>query len=170
MLACPQEDALETLAELLGASRISKLVSEQYRTVGEPAESRRTNELRKTLTERTALFLTERREYGKSELKHDADWIQTHCHVYEVRSIELVRVLTYGGKTKRHTQPSSACVKIAPRGSDIELYVSSDLDLDYYEASHGGSAGLEPHSADSSSPCPDRRGTVQSSGQVAARQ
>jgi hypothetical protein len=36
VLACPQEDALEALAESLGAPRISKLVTENYRTLGEP--------------------------------------------------------------------------------------------------------------------------------------
>lgn len=38
------------------------------------------------VAERTFLFLSERRQqYGKGELKHDAEWIQTHLQVFEVR-------------------------------------------------------------------------------------
>jgi hypothetical protein len=38
------------------------------------------------VVERTFLFLSERRQqYGKAELKHDAEWIQTHLQVFEVR-------------------------------------------------------------------------------------
>lgn len=49
VLACPQEDALEVLAEALGAHRISSLVSEHYRTAGEPDEgAKRAGELRRS--------------------------------------------------------------------------------------------------------------------------
>lgn len=96
------------------------------------------------VTERTVLFLTERREYGKSELKHDVEWVQTHLHVSEVRTIELVRVLSYAGKTKRHTQTASACVKTTPRGSDIDLFVATDLELDHYEVRTRPGSPLSP--------------------------
>jgi hypothetical protein len=49
ILACPQEDALEVLAEALGAHRISVLVSEHYRTTGEPDQgAKRAAELRRS--------------------------------------------------------------------------------------------------------------------------
>lgn len=104
--ACPQEDALEAFAESLGAPRISRLVTENYRTLGEPDQgSKRALELHRgkspqsmafhrpadaflilAVAERTFLFLSERRQqYGKGELKHDADWIQSHLQVFEVR-------------------------------------------------------------------------------------
>ena len=47
ILACPQEDGLEKLAESLGAKRLSQLVSERYSIVGEMSESRRTIDLRR---------------------------------------------------------------------------------------------------------------------------
>ncbi|GJN91725.1 hypothetical protein Rhopal_004748-T1 [Rhodotorula paludigena] len=132
ILACPQEDALEALAEQLGANRISRLITENYRTTGEPDVSKRAQELKRTISERTYLFLSERRHSygGKSELKHDPEWIQTHLLVSEVRSIELVRSLNSAQGLKRHTSAVSACAKLA---GDIHLFVSASLEVDYYE-------------------------------------
>lgn len=48
ILACPQESALEAIAESLGAKRLSKLVREDYRVIGEPGESSRSRELKKS--------------------------------------------------------------------------------------------------------------------------
>lgn len=48
ILACPQEDSIEAFAEALGASRISQLVTEHYRSIGEPdMGSKRAAELRR---------------------------------------------------------------------------------------------------------------------------
>ncbi|BGP12853.1 hypothetical protein JCM10213_005226 [Rhodosporidiobolus nylandii] len=134
ILACPQEDALEALAEQLGAHRISKLITEHYRTVGDPDISKRAQELKRTVGERTFLFLSERRQqYGKGELKHsEPDWIQKHLRVVEVRSIELVRTLRAPSGQKTNTTVASACAKAAPNG-DIELFVSSSIETDFYE-------------------------------------
>ncbi|BGO96619.1 hypothetical protein RTG_00437 [Rhodotorula toruloides ATCC 204091] len=133
ILACPQEDALENLAEQLGARRISGLMTENYHTSGEPDQSKRAQDLQRTVAERTSLFLSERRQqYGKGELKHDPDWIQKHLQVYEVRSIELVRTLKSPQGLKRHVAVASACAKTATNG-DIALYVSQTIEADYYE-------------------------------------
>ncbi|BGP21645.1 ubiquitin system component Cue [Rhodotorula toruloides] len=133
ILACPQEDALEILAEQLGARRISKLVTENYHTSGEPDKSKRAQDLQRTVAERTSLFLSERRQqYGKGELKHDPDWVQKHLEVLEVRSIELVRTLKSPQGLKKHVAVASACAKTAPNG-DITLYVSQTIEADYYE-------------------------------------
>lgn len=54
--ACPQEDALEALAESLGAPRISRLVTENYRTMGEPDQgSKRAVELHRGAPRRLRL-------------------------------------------------------------------------------------------------------------------
>lgn len=54
--ACPQEDALEALAESLGALRISRLVTENYRTIGEPDQgSKRAVELHRGAPRRPRL-------------------------------------------------------------------------------------------------------------------
>ncbi|GAA5897454.1 hypothetical protein JCM8208_003276 [Rhodotorula glutinis] len=134
ILACPQEDALEALAEQLGARRISRLITENYHTAGEAdSESRRAQEMRRTVAERTFLFLSERRQqYGKGELKHDPDWIQKHLVVLEVRSIELVRSLNSAQGLKRSTASASACAKLAPNG-DVHLYISQSIEVDFFE-------------------------------------
>ncbi|GAA6058557.1 hypothetical protein JCM10212_006996 [Sporobolomyces blumeae] len=138
VLACPQDDALEALAEQLGAHRISKLITEHYRTAGEPdAGAKRAGELRRTVAERTSLFLSERKQqYGKGELKHDPEWIQQHLAVYEVRSIELVRTLKSAQGVKRHSSVASACAQPGKTG-DVELFIAESLDVDFYEVALG---------------------------------
>ncbi|GAA5977366.1 hypothetical protein JCM5350_002442 [Sporobolomyces pararoseus] len=138
VLACPQEDALEVLAEALGAHRISGLVSEHYRTTGEPdGGAKRAAELRRTVAERTSLFLSERKQqYGKGELRHDPEWIQSHLRVLEVRSIELVRTLKSSAGLKKHSAAASACVQLGKDG-EVELYISQSLDVDFYEVALG---------------------------------
>ncbi|KAK4046064.1 hypothetical protein OIV83_006387 [Microbotryomycetes sp. JL201] len=139
VLICPQEDALEIFAEQLGSPRLSKLVTEHFRTVGEAdMGSKRARDMHKVVAERTALFLTERKQqYGKGELKHDADWIQTHLQVYEIRSIELVRALSFGKLFTKHASAVSACAKTATRGSDVCLYIASDMETDFFEVALG---------------------------------
>ncbi|GAA5922620.1 uncharacterized protein JCM15063_003364 [Sporobolomyces koalae] len=139
ILACPQEDALEALAESLGAHRISSLVTEHYRTTGEPdAGGKRVAEIKRTVAERASLFLAERRQqYGKSELKRpDPEWIQTHLQVSQVRTIELIRTLKTVQGLKKHATAASACAQLGKTG-DIELYISETLDVDYYEVALG---------------------------------
>lgn len=106
ILACPQEDALEKLAESLGAQRISRLIAERYSVKGEPSESKRTVELRRgsslvallrrcsrltffaVVEERTQLFLAERQaSSARSDLIHSSDWIKTHLTVREVQYV-----------------------------------------------------------------------------------
>ena len=122
LLACPQTDALELLAANLGAQAISTLVKETYKVVGEPDQgSQRAAELRRQVAERTFLFLAERRaQYGKGELRHDAEWVQNHLQVHEVKGIELLRTVTVGQAVKRNIQEVSAHAKSAPAG--IILY------------------------------------------------
>ncbi|GAA6035210.1 hypothetical protein JCM8097_006421 [Rhodosporidiobolus ruineniae] len=138
ILACPQEDVLEALAEQLGANRISKLITEHYRTVGEPDEgSKRAVDLKRTVGERTFLFLSERRQqYGKGELKHDPEWVQKHLQVFEVRSIELVRTLNSPQGLKKSSTVASACAKTASNG-DIQLFISQSIEIDFYEVAMG---------------------------------
>ncbi|GAA5986839.1 hypothetical protein JCM11641_007813 [Rhodosporidiobolus odoratus] len=138
MLSCPQEDALEHLAEQLGSNRISKLVTEHFRTPGEAdSGSKRALDLKRTLAERTFLFLSDRRgQYGKGELKHEPDWIQKHLEVAEVRSIELVRTLNSPQGLKKNSSVASACVKAAPNGN-VQVFVSQSVEIDYYEISLG---------------------------------
>lgn len=89
------------------------------------------------VAERTSLFLSERKQqYGKAELKHDPEWIQTHLKVLEVRSIELVRTLKSAQGIKRHSTAASACVQLGKNG-DVELYTSKALDVDFYEVALG---------------------------------
>lgn len=70
----------------MGAQRISSLVSSNYRTSGVPDEhSQRAVALRRAIAERTSLFLLERvQQHGKSELKHEVDWVSSHLLVFEV--------------------------------------------------------------------------------------
>lgn len=129
---------MEALAEQLGSRRISQLISEQYYTSGSSDNaSARAQDLRRTVSERTFLFLSERRQqYGKGELKHDPEWIQKHLQLHEVKSIELVRELRTPQGVKRATAAASACAKMMPNG-DIGLYISRSLELDFYEVAMG---------------------------------
>ncbi|KAK4698280.1 hypothetical protein P7C70_g8001, partial [Phenoliferia sp. Uapishka_3] len=137
LLACPQEEAIEDFAEAMGAPRISRLVSSNYRTIGAADEgSKRALDLKRAVAERTVLFLAERvQQHGKGELKHEVDWVSSHLHVFEVSAIELVLTLNFNSKMKRVALPASAYVK-AER-SDLHLFVGPD-DMDfYYEAASG---------------------------------
>lgn len=87
--------------------------------------------------ERTSLFLSERRQqYGKSEIKYDPEWIQSHLRILEVRSIELVRTLKSAQGFKKHSTAASACAQLGKNG-DVELYIAESLDVDFYEVALG---------------------------------
>lgn len=122
LLCAPQEDAIELLCSNLGSLPISQLVKEHWRVVGEPdSGSQRATELRRTVGERTVLFLAERRaQYGKAELRHDAEWVQKHLEVREVRAIELLRTVTVAGVLKKNVQEAFAHAKA--EGGGIVLY------------------------------------------------
>ena len=63
---------------------------------------------------------------------HQQDRARTSDPVLCRRSIELVRTLTTAGTLKKDMKAASAYAKLDPKG-DVRLFVSSDLELDYYE-------------------------------------
>lgn len=107
IVACPQEDALESIAETLGAKKLSALVSERYRSQGDLGETARCAEVRRrewstlsseifeltcdgaVLVERTFLFLAERQQTSRNQndLLHNPEWIKTHLVVREVQCV-----------------------------------------------------------------------------------
>jgi hypothetical protein len=86
LFQCTQDDAIESLAARLGSQKISQLVQETYRTVGEPTSSDRVKGLKRNVVERTMLFVGEvKASMARGELRHDAEWVQGHLEIVEVR-------------------------------------------------------------------------------------
>jgi hypothetical protein len=152
ILGCPQESSIESVAETLGSKRLSKLVSEDYRVVGENGESSKSRELKKSksyrnvhhlyhananasllfaaIIERSYLFLS---QIEKKELRHSPEWLKNHLVVFEVRVIDLIRTLQLPGTAavKRHSSVATAHAKTSSNG--IIVYVTLDSSIDWYE-------------------------------------
>ncbi|KAN0064579.1 hypothetical protein ACQY0O_002207 [Thecaphora frezii] len=131
----PHEDLLqEGLYEQLGSPRLSMLVQEKYSAEGRLLEStRRSEEVKALVLERTPLFLFEKRSSAKSEIRRDADWLKTALEVVEVdgAGLRLTRTLRFGDVHEVNVQKSSAMASL--RGTKLTLFLSAAMEVDYFE-------------------------------------
>ncbi len=74
----PHEDLLqEGLYGKLGSPRLSTLVEERYSVEGRVVQNtQRAREIKALVLERTPLFLFEKRQSSRSEIRKDADWLK----------------------------------------------------------------------------------------------
>ncbi|EPQ29355.1 uncharacterized protein PFL1_03110 [Pseudozyma flocculosa PF-1] len=131
----PHEDLLqEGLYEQLGSPRLSSLVEERYSAEGRLLEgTRRSEEVKALVLERTPLFLFEKRSTAKSEIRRDADWLKSALEVVEVdgAGLRLTRTLRFGDVQEVNVQKSSAMASL--RGTKLTLFFSSAMEVDYFE-------------------------------------
>ncbi|GAO48673.1 hypothetical protein G7K_2843-t1 [Saitoella complicata NRRL Y-17804] len=107
LLAAPQEDALESFYEMLGASRVSNVIKENHRVAGIAKATQDTEELRKLINERTSLFLHETSE----AVAYDAKWLARCLRVVMVDKIQLQRTMQFGTRVSTQAQTTSAFVQ-----------------------------------------------------------
>ncbi|PWN54178.1 hypothetical protein IE53DRAFT_392097 [Violaceomyces palustris] len=131
----PHEDLLqEGLYEQLGSPRLSTLVEEKYSADGRLLDTtRRSEEVKALVLERTPLFLFEKRSTSRSEIRYDGEWLKKSLEVVEVdgEGLRLTRTLTFGSLRETNVQRSSAMATM--RGKKLTLFLSAKLEVDYFE-------------------------------------
>lgn len=134
LFVAPHDDVIEPLYAALGSPYLSKLVSESFEVKGNVrADTPHTHDVRKTVLERTPLFLFEKRATASKDIQHDMAWLENALKVSEVSApgIQQTRVLNYQGQTWKDVQRCSAMAN--PSQRDMSLYVSGDMELDWFE-------------------------------------
>lgn len=109
-------------------------MEERCLPVGNLHEStRRALEIKALVLERTPLFLFERKQMGRSEIKHDIDWLKQSLEVVEVdgEGLKLTRILTFNQLRESNVQKSSAMA--AMRNGKLILYLAMNLEIDWFE-------------------------------------
>lgn len=132
----PHEDLLEQgLYAQLGSPKLSSLVEERYQTAGAvTSDSKRVNEVKGLVLERTPLFLFETRQSGnRSEIRRDAEWLKTALDVVEVGGdgLRLSRVLRFMGQQEQNVQRSSAMAQA--EGRRVRLFIAANMSVDWFE-------------------------------------
>jgi len=130
VLACPQEDLLEAFAEELGAVRISRLVTDTFKTSGavNPATPRAT-QTQALVVERAELFLHERRSQNRKDIAHDATWLKKHLQVADVGKLELHRTLRYADASRTVVRPASAAASMV--SGKLQLALAQNIEVDW---------------------------------------
>ncbi|TGZ83805.1 hypothetical protein EX30DRAFT_338412 [Ascodesmis nigricans] len=106
VLIAPEEDALEGMYKKLGATMLTSNIQQSW-SLGPAIETTDPTPLRKTIIERTRLFLHNINE----EVKVDASWLEKNLDVQYVRQIKHHMELTIGGvKRAKNSQDKSAAV------------------------------------------------------------
>ncbi|MBW0477365.1 hypothetical protein O181_017080, partial [Austropuccinia psidii MF-1] len=133
IVACPQEEVFEHLAESLGASRLTRMVKESFRVERASEEqNERTEEMRRLLIERTALFLHERQTGARNDVIRDSEWLKRHLVVKLVDQVSLQRQLVYLGKTYSSTLKATATASMDGKNSMV-LYLVRKTEIDWFE-------------------------------------
>ncbi|KAA1076394.1 hypothetical protein PGT21_005731 [Puccinia graminis f. sp. tritici] len=133
IIACPQEEVFEQLAESLGAPRLTQLVKESFRIQRSvPEQTERSEEIRRLLIERTALFLHERQTGARDDVIRDAEWLKRHLTVKSVEQVSLQRQLVYLGKPHSSVLESTAAASMEGRNSMV-LYLVRKGEIDWFE-------------------------------------
>jgi len=125
---------LSSVYEQLGSPRLSTLMEERCLPVGHLHEKTpRASEVNALVLERTPLFLFERKQMGRSEIKHDIDWLKKSLEVVEVdgEGLRLTRILSFGQMKESNVQKSSAMA--AMRNGKLVLYLAMNLEIDWFE-------------------------------------
>ena len=131
----PHEDLLqEGLYGKLGSPRLSTLVEERYSVEGRVVrDTQRAREIKALVLERTPLFLFEKRQSSRSEIRKDADWLKSALEVEEIdgAGLRLVRTLRYDRVHEQNVQKCTATASM--RGSKLVLHLSSTMEVDFFE-------------------------------------
>lgn len=135
VFSVPHEDAIEAMAADLGARKLSSLVEERYEAAGQVLrDTRLCREVAATVLERTPLFIFEKRQTGKGEIRRDAEWLKANLEVVQVdgRGLRLTRELRYG---KVHVSNEQRCSAMASPGQSgrLLLYIAGNMDIDWFE-------------------------------------
>lgn len=134
LFVVPHEDLLEAFASELGAPKLSQLVEERFVAAGRPTSNTKlANEVKALVLERTPLFLFEKRQSGKSEIRRDADWLKNKLEVLEVDGAGLrqTRTLHFGRISATNEQKCSAMASM--QEGKLLLFIASNLEIDYFE-------------------------------------
>ncbi|PLW32719.1 hypothetical protein PCANC_19560 [Puccinia coronata f. sp. avenae] len=133
IIACPQEEVFEQLAESLGAPRLTQLVKESFRIQRSvPEQTERSEEIRRLLVERTALFLHERQTGARNDVIRDAEWLKRHLTVKSVEQVSLQRQLVYLGKPHSSVLEATAAASMEGRNYMV-LYLIRKGEIDWFE-------------------------------------
>ncbi|SNX84781.1 uncharacterized protein MEPE_03490 [Melanopsichium pennsylvanicum] len=131
----PHEDLLqEGLYGKLGSPRLSSLVEERYQVEGRVVtNTQRAREIKALVLERTPLFLFEKRQSSRSEIRKDAEWLRGSLEVEEIdgAGLRLVRTLRYDRVHEQNVQKCTATASM--RGSKLILHLSSSMEVDFFE-------------------------------------
>ncbi|EST08526.1 Protein of unknown function DUF3684 [Kalmanozyma brasiliensis GHG001] len=131
----PHEDLLqEGLYGKLGSPRLSALVEERYSIEGRVLkDTQRAREIKALVLERTPLFLFEKRQSSRSEIRKDAEWLKGALEVEEIdgAGLRLVRTLRYDRVHEQNVQKCTATASM--RGSKLILHLSSSMEVDFFE-------------------------------------
>ncbi|EPS40683.1 hypothetical protein H072_5472 [Dactylellina haptotyla CBS 200.50] len=122
ILACPQEETLESFYTGLGAIQISKQIALEWtigRIIQDPVKSKKIKEL---CLERCRLFF----HNNHSVVKNDIKWLENNLEVWIVNSIRLRRTLQSQRGVKSHVEKTSAAIVNAKDKTPAILHVTPE--------------------------------------------
>ncbi|EWC44564.1 hypothetical protein DRE_06645 [Drechslerella stenobrocha 248] len=122
ILACPQEEALESFYTGLGSSLVSKQVALEWtigRILQDPSKSKK---LRELCLERCRLFF----HNNHSLVKHDIKWLESNLEVWIVGSIRLRRTLQSPRGSRSHVEKTTAAIVNSKDKNNAILHVTQD--------------------------------------------
>ncbi|KAF3902353.1 hypothetical protein AA313_de0207389 [Arthrobotrys entomopaga] len=123
ILACPQEEVLESFYTGLGATQISKQIALEWtigRIIQDPAKSKKIREL---CLERCRLFF----HNNHSVVKNDIKWLEANLEVWIVNSIRLRRTLQSSQRgTRSHVEKCSAAIVNSKDKTPAILHVTPE--------------------------------------------
>ncbi|CAG8561147.1 3105_t:CDS:10 [Paraglomus occultum] len=103
VFTCPEERVLEDLYQTVGSVWLQKNVRVTHNTSGVKVSSKKSMEVESVIKQRAPLFYHNRMPH---EIRFDADWIQKHIHVKEVKKIEKRYYLI---PTKQYITEDTSC-------------------------------------------------------------
>lgn len=131
IIACPQEEVFEHLAESLGASRLTKILKEKFHIEGVNPENERTREMRQLIIERCHLFLYERQGV-RNDVIRDAEWMKRNLVVKQVEHLALQRDLIYLGTKHSSVLQATATASMENRNTMV-IYLARKTEIDWFE-------------------------------------
>ncbi|ORY03583.1 hypothetical protein BCR34DRAFT_492258 [Clohesyomyces aquaticus] len=127
IIACPQDDILESFYARFGVKKISELVKKDQRVGAVARDQGPAAKLKKDILERVRLFLHEYERDGSSKsIRHDGRWLASNLSVQCVADITIRYALTDRGVAHKELR-TAAEVKI--RGIGHVLYVTPKYDI-----------------------------------------
>ncbi|CAG7850452.1 SubName: Full=Uncharacterized protein {ECO:0000313/EMBL:CCA72144.1} [Serendipita indica DSM 11827] len=135
LYGAPQEDILEALYAHLGSPRLSQLIKEEYKPVGEMPDSSDAAKVRKLVLERLPLFLHQRHQ-GRVLISHE--WMQNPSNfvVKKVARLILQKTLVWAGRRSVKDSEASSVAKREGFNRTLILYVAGNIPLDLYEVAN----------------------------------